>query len=162
MANAVTTAGMFLKYNVETSSGSGRPTSGYTIIPGVKAIPAIFNDPNMLQSTPLSAKKNHTYERGLDDSGGSIQITVNDYAAFRTAWDTCVAAYATAKAANKQMWFEVSYQDGSDLDSFYFPGEPLPLGFGGADVDSILENNLNIAPQGDYIFAAASTGTISG
>ena len=35
------------------------------------------------------------------------------------------------------------------------------LGFGGADVDSVLENNLNIAPQGDYLFAAASTGTIS-
>ena len=162
MANAVTTAGMFLKYCVEATAGGGRPTSGYTIIPGVKAIPAIFNDPNMLQSTPLSAKKNHTYERGLDDSGGSIQITVNDYAAFRTAWNTCLSAYATAKSANKAMWFEVAYQEGSDLDSFYFPGEPLPLGFGGADVDSILENNLNIAPQGDYVFAAASTATISG
>ena len=55
------------------------------------------------------------------------------------------------------MWFEIAYQDGSDLDSFYFPGEPLPLGFGGAEVDAVLENNMNIAPQGDYEFAAAST-----
>ena len=31
------------------------------------------------------------------------------------------------------------------------------LGFGGADVDSVLENNANIAPQGDYLFAAPST-----
>lgn len=59
MANAVSTAGMFLKYCVEANAGT-RPTSGYTVIPGVKAIPAIFNDPNMLQSTPLSATKNHT------------------------------------------------------------------------------------------------------
>ena len=161
MANAVSTAGMFLKYCVEATKGT-RPTSGYTIVPGVKAIPSIFNDPNMLDSTPLSAKKNKTYIRGLDDSGGSIQITVNDYAAFRTAWETCVSAYATAATSDKGMWFEVSYQEGSDLDSFYFPGEPLPLGFGGADVDSVLENNLNIAPQGDYIFADASTATISG
>ena len=161
MANAVSTAGMYLKYCAEGTKGV-RPTSGYTIIPGVKVIPAIFNDPNMLQSTCLSATKNHTYIRGLDDSGGAIQLTVNDYAAFRTAWETCVSAYATAVAADKGMWFEICYQPGSDLDSFYFPGEPLPLGFGGADVDSVLENNLNIAPQGDYIFADASTGTISG
>ena len=160
MANAVSTAGMNLLYAVESVKGT-RPTSGYTIIPGVKAIPAIFNDPNMLQSTPLSAEKNHTYIRGLDDSGGSIQLTVNDHAAFRTAWDTCVAAYATASQSDLGMWFEVSYQEGSGLDSFYFPGEPLTLGFGGADVDSVLENNLNIAPQGDYTFAAASTN-ISG
>ena len=161
MANAVSTAGMNLLYCAESSAGV-RPSAAYTIIPGVKAIPAIFNDPNMLQSTPLSARKNHTYIRGLDDSGGAIQLTVNDYAAFRTAWDTCVSAYATAKAAGKGMWFEVRYQDGSDLDSFYFPGEPLPLGSGGADVDSVLENNLNIAPQGDYVFATASTGIVSG
>ena len=156
MANAVSTAGMLVKYAVETSKGI-RPSVNFTTIPGVKAIPAIFNDPNMLQSTPLSATKNHTYIRGLDDSGGAIQLTVNDYAAFRTAWETCVSAYETAAASDLGMWFEIAYQAGSDLDSFYFPGEPLPLGFGGADVDSVLENNLNIAPQGDYTFAAAST-----
>ena len=156
MPNAVSTAGMYLKY----ATGATRPTSGYTIIPGVKAIPAIFNDPNMLQSTPLSATKNHTYIRGLDDSGGAIQLTVNDYAEFRDGWSTCLAAYA-AMSDGELMWFEVSYQEGSGLDSFYFPGEPLSLGFGGADVDAVLENNLNIAPQGDYLFAAAST-TVSG
>lgn len=59
MANAVSTAGMLVKYAAETTAGT-RPTTGYTTIPGVKAIPAIFNDPNMLQSTPLSATKNHT------------------------------------------------------------------------------------------------------
>lgn len=156
MANAVSTAGMLVKYAAEATAGT-RPTSGYTTIPGVKAIPAIFNDPNMLQSTPLSATKNHTYIPGLNDSGGAIQITVNDYKAFRTAWETCVSAYATAAASDKGMWFEIAYQDGSDLDSFYFPAEPLPLGFGGAEVDSVLENNLNVSPQGDYEFAAAST-----
>lgn len=155
MANAVSTAGMLVKYAVETTAGT-RPTSGYTTIPGVKAIPEIFNDPNMLQSTPLSAEKNHSYIPGLNDSGGSIQLTVNDYAAFRTAWDACITAYE-GLTGGKTMWFEIAYQDGSDLESFYFPGEPLPLGFGGAEVDSVLENNLNIAPQGDYLFAAAST-----
>lgn len=155
MANAVSTAGMLVKYAVEATAGT-RPTSGYTTIPGVKAIPELWNDPNMLQSTPLSATKNHTYIPGLGDNGGAIALTVNDYAEFRTAWEACLAAYA-GLSDDKSMWFEIAYQDGSNLDSFYFPGEPLALGFGGADVDSVLENNANIAPQGDYLFAAAST-----
>ena len=155
MANAVSTAGMLVKYAVEATAGT-RPTSGYTTIPGVKAIPEMFNDPNMLQSTPLSATKNHTYIEGLGDTGGAIALTVNDYTEFRTAWETCVSA-ADGLTGGKQMWFEIAYQDGSNLDSFYFPGKPLPLGFGGAEVDSVLENNANIAPQGDYLFAAASS-----
>jgi hypothetical protein len=154
-SNAVSTAGMLVKYCVESTAGT-RPTTGYTTIPGVKAIPAIFNDPNMLQSTPLSATKNHTYIEGLNDSGGSIQLTVNDYDAFRTAWTACVAAFDEL-TGGKTMWFEIAYQDGSNLESFYFPAQPLKLGFGGADVDAVLENNLNLAPQGDYEFAAAST-----
>lgn len=155
MANAVSTAGMNVLWAVEQVKGT-RPTTAYTIIPGCKAVPALFNDPNMLQTTPLSAKKNHTYIEGLNDSGGSIAITVNDYEEFRTSWNACVAAYGNL-TGGKQMWFEISYPEGSNLDSFYFPGEPLPLGFGGAEVDSVLENNANIAPQGDYVFAAAST-----
>ena len=155
MANAVSTAGMLVKYCVEATAGT-RPTSGYTTIPGCKAIPEMFNDPNMLQSTPLSATKNHTYIEGLGDTGGAIAITVNDYEEFRTEWENCITAYA-GLTGGKGMWFEIAYPDGSNLDSFYFPGKPLPLGFGGAEVDSVLENNANIAPQGDYEFAAAST-----
>ena len=155
MANAVSTAGMLVKYAVEATAGT-RPTTGYTTIPGVKAIPELWNDPNMLQSTPLAATKNHTYIPGLGDNGGAIALTVNDYAEFRTAWEACLTAYA-GLGDGLLMWFEIAYQDGSDLDSFYFPGEPLALGFGGAEVDSVLENNANIAPQGDYLFAAAST-----
>lgn len=157
MANAVSTAGMDVLWAVETTKGT-RPTGSYTVIPGCKAIPAMFNDPNTLQSTPLSAKKNHTYIEGLSDSGGSIAITVNDYEEFRTSWNACVAAYE-GLTDDKAMWFEIAYPEGSNLDSFYFPGEPLALGFGGAEVDSVLENNANILPQGDYLFAAASTKT---
>ena len=154
MANAVSTAGMTLRYCVESSAGT-RPSSGYTEIPGCKAIPSIFNDPNTLQSTPLLATKNHTYIRGLNDSGGAIAITVNDYDAFRTVWSNCLSAYA-GLTGGKQMWFEIAYPLGSGLDSFFFPGEPLELGFGGAEVDSVLENNANILPTGDYTFATAT------
>lgn len=155
MANAINSAGFRVKWCVEATKGT-RPSSGYTAIPGCKAVPSFGNEPNMGQSTPLEATKNHTYIRLLDDTGGAINITVNDYTEFRTAWDACVAAYA-ALTEGKQMWFEYAYPEGSGLDSFYFPGEPLAYGFGGAEVDTIMENNANIAPQGDYEFAAAST-----
>ena len=155
MANAVSTAGMLLKYAVETTAGT-RPTTGYTAIPGCKAIPAVFDSPNTLQSTPLSATKNHTYIDGLNDSGGAIGVSVNDYEEFRTAWEACLNAYA-ALTGGLGMWMEIAYPVGSDLDSFYLPIKPLPLGFGGAEVDSVLENTLNVLPQGDYLFAAAST-----
>ena len=155
MANAVSTAGMLLKYCVEASAGT-RPSASYTTIPGCKVLPALFNDPNTLQSTPLSATKNHTYIDGLGDSGGAIAVTVNDYAEFRTAWSSCVTAYSNL-TGGKQMWFEIAYPSGSNLDSFYFPGKPLEIGFGGAEVDSVLENNANIVPTGDYTFATASS-----
>lgn len=148
---------MIVRYCSESSAGT-RPSAGYTEIRGCKALPALFNDPNTLQSTPLSARKNHTYIEGLGDSGGPWAITVNDYEEFRTDWNACLSAYALL-SGGKQMWFEIAYPT-SDLDSFFFPGEPLALGFGGADVDSVLENNANILPQGDYLFAAA-TVTVS-
>lgn len=155
MANAVSTAGMNVKWCVESTAGT-KPSAGFTVIPGCTAIPELFNDPNTLQTTPLSATHNHTYIKGLGDSGGSIALTVNDHEAFRTSWSACVAAYAEL-TGGKQMWFEIAYPTGSNLDSFYFPGEPIELGFGGAEVDSVLTNNANILPQGDYVFAAAST-----
>ena len=65
MANAVSTAGMLVKYAAETTAGT-RPTTGYTEIPGVKALPSLGDEVNTLQSTPLSATKNHTYIAGLD------------------------------------------------------------------------------------------------
>lgn len=158
MPNAVSTAGMKLKYCVEETAGT-RPTVNYTEIPGIKVLPGMGDSPNMLDSTPLTATKNKTYIRGLDDTGGAYGVTINDYKAFRDAWSTCMSAYATAQAGSpaKGMWFEICAPLGSDLDSLYFPGEPLAMGFGGAEVDAVLENTLNIAPQGDYTFAAAST-----
>lgn len=155
MANAVSTAGMLVKYAPETTAGT-RPTTGYTEIPGVKALPALGDEVNTLQSTPLSATKNHTYIAGLADPGGAIQLTVNDYPAFRTAWNAFVAA-AEGLADGLSMWIEYAYPDGSGLDSFYFPAMPHELGFGGAEVDSVLENMANLLPSGDFTFAAAST-----
>ena len=156
MEKAISSAGLLVKYAVETSIGT-RPTASYITLPGVKAIPAFGEEVNTLDYTPLSATTNKVYIKGLRDSGGAIALTVNDSKNFRTAYATMMDAYASAVAAGKQLWIEYAYPEGADMDSFYFPAEPTEIGFGGAEVDSVMENSVNLLPQGDFIFAAAST-----
>lgn len=153
---AISTAGMLVKYAPEATAGT-RPTTGYTELPGVKALPALGDSVNTLQTTPLSATKNHTYILGLADSGGAMQLTVNDAPAFRTAYETMYTAYTTAVAAGKGFWLEYVYPSTYEMDSFYIPVQLAELGFGGAEVDSVLENMVNVIPGGDFVFAAAST-----
>lgn len=153
---AISTAGMLVKYAPEATAGT-RPTTGYTELPGIKALPALGDSVNTLQTTPLSATKNHTYILGLADSGGAMQLTVNDAPAFRTAYETMYTAYTTAVAAGKGFWLEYVYPSTYEMDSFYIPVQLAELGFGGAEVDSVLENMVNVIPGGDFVFAAAST-----
>lgn len=157
-ANAISTAGMTVKWKLGTDAGLTVPTGAFTEIPGVKALPALGDEVNALQSTPLSAKYIHTYVPGLRDSGGAIQLTVNDYSAFRAAWTAIITAYkdTTGNANGYPIWFEYCYPEDSDLDSFYIPAIPQELGFGGAEVDQVLENNACILPVNDYKFAAPS------
>ena len=157
MALEISTAGLSIGYAVETTAGT-RPTASYTVIPQVKSIPAFGSDVNALQTTPLSATVNHTYIPGLRDSGGSIGLTVNDCPTFRTAWSGLITAFTTAKAAGKATWFEIKYPTGAGaMDSIFFSGEPAELGFGGAEVDAVLENTANIMPTSDFTWATAST-----
>lgn len=156
MALELSTAGILVKYAIEASAGV-RPTSGYVTIPGVKSIPDFGSDVPTLDSTTLAATKNKTYVPGLRDSGGAVGLTVNDYSAFRTAWTTMMAAYATAKGSGLGLWVEYCYPAGSGIDSFYYPAEPTAIGYGGAEVDAVLENVASFIPQGDYLFATAST-----
>ena len=153
MAIALSTAGILVKYCVESTAGT-MPTTGYTTVPDVKSIPEFGSDVNALQSTPLSATANHTYIEGLKDSGGAIGLTVNMSDDFKTAWDAAITAYGNL-TGGKQMWWE--YAIPGMAKSFFFPGKPISLGFGGADVDEVLENTANIMPVGDFTWATAST-----
>ena len=149
---AVSTAGMKVLY---ASGASTVPSSGFTELVGVKALPALGDSVNTLQTTPLSATKNHTYVQGLADSGGAIQLTVNDAPAFRAAYSTMYSAYEAAVSASSTFWLQYAYPSQYSMDSFYIPVDLVPLGFGGADVDSVLENMLNVIPGGDFQFSTA-------
>ena len=160
MAIALSTAGIKVLYAVETTAGT-KPTamSAYTEIPDVKSIPSFGDDINALQSTPLSATTNHTYIPGLKDSGGAIALTVNDSAAFQTAWSTAKSASDTGWALSTPKATWICYLIPGLTNAFYYQAKFVGLGFGGADVDEVLENIANLIPQSDYSWAAKPTTT---
>lgn len=149
---AISTAGMKVYY---ASGASSIPSSGFTELAGIKALPALGDSINTLQTTPLSATKNHTYTLGLADSGGAIQLTVNDAPAFRSAYATMYSAYEAAVSASSTFWLQYAYPSQYSMSSFFIAVDLAPLGFGGAEVDAVLENMLNVIPTGDYMFSAA-------
>ena len=158
MAIELSTAGIQIKYAAEATAGT-RPTTGYTALKGVKSIPEIGGEPNNLDATPLEETGWHRYIPGLNDSGGALGITVNDYDDFRTSWAAMMTAYATAKAAGKGMWFEINIPGmaAASKPSFFFSGVPDDLGFGGAEVDAVFENTAYITVNKIHGWDTAST-----
>ena len=149
-------AKMTVKWAVEATAGT-RPTSGFTALAGVKEIAAYNEAPNTLQTTDLSAWPNHTYTRGLNSGNGVLSVTANDYKDFRDSWDAMVTAWTTAAASGKALWIEYAYPTGSNMKSYFYTAEPVTLGFGGASVDSVLENTAYLIQTGQPVFDTAST-----
>lgn len=134
MANELSSAGVLLKYAVESTAGT-KP-SAFTALPGAVEIPDMNEAPAQLDCTDLSDLIFRRYIPGLKDLGGALAFRFNLTAAFETAWNTLVTAAETAKAASKSTWFEVYIPD---FKSFFFTGEPSPLGMTGFGVDEVLQ-----------------------
>lgn len=60
MAIYLSTAGIHLKYAVETEKGV-RPTTGYTDLVGVKSTPSLNPAPDTLETTTLNETEYKTY-----------------------------------------------------------------------------------------------------
>ena len=144
MAIDLSTAGVTVQYAAETTAGT-KPTTGYTKIPGIKAIPDLNPEPSGLDTTTLEAEEWKTYIQGLKDPGGAIQFTANNTEEFQTAWATLVEAYNTAIAADKEIWFAVVIP--GLTKSFYFSGKPSDLGLSAIEVDAVLEIQPYITPH---------------
>lgn len=140
MAIALSTAGIKVKY-IAVSVGASLPTSGFSEISGITTIPEFNPEPANLDCTPLAETAYHQYIPGLKDFGSAIGLTVNMTQSFKTSWASLVSAYNNGAS---DIWFEYVVPDMSD--SFYFTGAPIDLGFGGAEVDSVLKNTAYIMP----------------
>ena len=153
MAQELSTAGVLLKY-AAASSGTTRPTAGYTQIPCIKSIPDFNPEPESLEVTDLSDTTWRRYIPGLKDPGGALAFTANLTTQFKTAWTNLCTAYATALAAGKSMWFEIYVPT---FGSFFFAGIPSELGMTGMDVNAVLEIEAYITPNMVHGWDTSST-----
>ena len=153
MALEFSTAGVTLKYAVESTKGT-RPTTGYTTIPSIKSIPDFNPEPSNLDVTDLSDTIWKRYIPGLKDPGGALSFTANLTAAFKTAWTTLITAYTTGLASEYATWFEVCVPN---FFSFYFSGAPSELGMAAMNVDAVLEDNVYITPNSIHGWDTSST-----
>lgn len=153
MANEFSTAGIVVKYAVETTAGT-KPTTGYTTISGIKSTPDFNPEPSTLEVTDLGDKVWKRYIPGLRDVGGALSFTANLTTAFKTAWETLVSASTTASASSKATWFEIAIPN---FESFYFTGIPSELGTKGYEVDSVAEIDAYVTPNSIEGWDTAST-----
>lgn len=153
MAQELSTAGVLLKYAVESTAGT-RPTTGYTQVPNIKSIPDFNPEPESLEVTDLSDTEWRRYIPGLKDPGGALAFSANLTTGFKTAWETLVTAFETAKASNKATWFEIYVPS---FGSFYFAGYPSPLGMTAMDVNAVLEIEAYVTPNQIVGWSTSST-----
>lgn len=144
LAIDLSTAGVTLQYAVESTSGT-MPTTGFTAVPGIKAIPDLNPEPSSLETTTLEALEWKTYIPGLKDPGGALAFTANNTEEFQTAWGTLVEAAETAKETDKATWFAIVIP--GLTKAFYFAGNPSPLGLSAIEVDAVLEIEPYITPS---------------
>ena len=154
MGIAISTAGVTLGYATETTAGT-RPTTGFTLIPDIKEIPEMNPEPETLETTTLAATEFKTYVEGLKDLGGALSFLANYTTELETVWSALVAAYNTAKASEKAIWFEVKHPQLTK--SVFFTGQPSAMGLPAMSVNSILETNLYITPTNAPRWEANST-----
>jgi hypothetical protein len=144
-----------VKYAPEQTKGT-RPTTGYTVLSGVTAVPAFGDQPGTVDVTAL-ANTNRVYIFDLPDSGGTIAISVNDADDFRTSFTAMKTAYETAVEDGKGFWIEYAYPTETNIDSFYYPAAVHDIGFGGWEVGAAMTNSVPIAPAGNYVWETPST-----
>ena len=145
MAYEQSTAGIIVKYAVESTAGTiPSASTSYTTIPNVKSIPEMNASPNTIDVTDLSETEYKKYIFGLKDLGGDLAFGVNMTTDLKSKWDALVTAADTAWAAGKSTWFEVVIPGWTD--GFFFAGRPAPIGMVAAEVDAALEGEVHIAP----------------
>lgn len=141
----LSTIGMRLGYAVETEAGT--MPSAFTWLKGAKSLPEMNSEPETIESTTFDELQFRTYIDGLQDTGGALAIGFNQTEDLLQTWDKVYSDYSTAKADNKSTWW-VFWHPGLSK-SFFFRGNPSQLGWGGAEVNALLETNVYVTPVGD-------------
>ena len=158
MSDRLASHGVMLAYCCESVAGT-MPTSGYVVVPEIKAIPSFNPQPDALQSTALSETEFHTYVEGLRDIGGALEFTANLTEDLISAWDTVNSAH-DALTGGKAMWFAVIHP--KLANAVFFKGDPTPLGLNEISVNTVLETTLYITPNSAPTWSAKPSVVESG
>lgn len=152
----LSTAGIHLKYAVETVSGQ-RPTTGYKDLEGVKSTPSLNPAPETLETTSLNETEWKTYVDGLKDLGGALEFTFNLTQGLMDTWETLMSEYKAGKESSSPLatWFVIIIPGLNK--SFYFTGNPSELGLPETSVNSVLETTCYITPTGAPVMADKPT-----
>ena len=99
----IATLGVTFGYGVETTAGE-KPAA-FTQLHRINNIAGITVTPATIDASALEDYVTKTVA-GRGDTGGTWPITVNFTPETEAEWAALITAYATAKAAGKNMWFE--------------------------------------------------------
>lgn len=149
MAGEVSSAGIKIKYAVETSAGV-RPTTGYLekantatlkIAEYVTGISGLTADFEQYDVTPLSETQRHRFVKGLQGNDGNLSLACNINPTSRTDWGLIVTAYE-GLTDGKGMWFEFTLP--GDTQSAYFRCIPCPMGFPDVEAASAVQGAVQL------------------
>ena len=149
MAGEVSSAGIKIKYAVETSAGV-RPTTGYLekassgtlkIAEYVTGISGLTADFEQYDVTPLSETQRHRFVKGLQGNDGNLSLACNINPTSRTDWGLIVTAYE-ALTDGKGMWFEFTLP--GDTQSAFFRCIPCPMGFPDVEAASAVQGAVQL------------------
>lgn len=148
---AISTIGVKVLYCA--SVDGTRPTSGYKMIPCIVSAPAFDNVPEQIDNSDLGDTVTQ-YLPGRRDSGGDAVFTANLTIDFLDAWSELVETARTARANGQRVWFE--YRTPKFERSFFWSGEPVPLGHGGFEQNTCQRIKAHVVPNGGQEWGASA------
>ncbi len=150
----ISTAGIIVAYAFETTANT-RPTAGWTHIPGIKSIPSMNEQPNMIDTTTLDELTTRVGVPGLKGLPTGTNFTASWTDALIKQWADVMSKYETAKSSGKQMWITVVVP--GITDAFYFSAIPSALDLPAAGVEAAAEIDIYITPTSERTMAAKPT-----
>lgn len=151
----ISTAGIKVAYAFESTKGD-RPSTGWTHIPGIKSIPSMNEQPNMIDTTTLDELTTHVGVPGLKGLPTSTNFTASWTDALINQWaDDVMAKYNEKKDSGLQMWITVVVP--GIEKAFYFTAIPSALDLPAAGVDAAAEIDIYITPTSERIMAEKPT-----
>lgn len=150
----ISTAGIIVAYAFETTANT-RPATGWTHIPGIKSIPSLNEQPNMIDTTTLDELTTRVGVPGLKGLPTGTNFTASWTDALIKQWADVMSKYETAKSSGKQMWITVVVP--GITDAFYFSAIPSALDLPAAGVEAAAEIDIYITPTSERTMAAKPT-----